>query len=175
MMPEEREKTPHLVRDLMTVGVPTCSPQTPIVDLARLMLQKDLEAVVVLDKEGHALGAVSRAELVSAYILGDVTQATVEQVMRDGVPQIPPDIPLTVAAQIMQDLGVRALFLMHHSSGIEYPAAMITYQHILRHLAAESQDDLRDLGFQAERQSPLEAYFARRDAARKRAGEKGNR
>ena len=48
-MVEETQKTPQLVRDLMTVGVPTCSPDTPLVDLARLILQKDLEAVVVLD------------------------------------------------------------------------------------------------------------------------------
>ncbi len=156
----------------MTIGVPTCFPETPIVDLARLILHKELEAVVVLDKEGHALGVVSRDELVAAYPQGDAAGLTAEEIMRDGVPQAPPDIPLTAAAQIMQDLGVRALFLMHHSSGIEYPAAMITYQHILRHLAAENQDDLRDLGIQAERQSPLEAFVARRDAARKRVDDK---
>lgn len=174
-MPEDTQKTPRLVRDLMTVGVPTCSPDTPIVDLARLILQKELEAVVVLDREGHALGVVSRDELVTAYTRDKDSLVTAEQVMRDGVPQVPPDIPLSAAAHIMQDLGVRVLFLMHHSSGIEYPAAMITYQHILRHLAAENQDDLRDLGIQAERQSPLEAFVARRDAARKRVDDKGNR
>lgn len=174
-MPEETHSIPQLVRDLMTVGVPTCSPDTPIVDLARLILQKDLEAVVVLDQEGHALGVVSRDELVTAYTRDMAGLMTAEQVMRDGVPQVPPDIPLTAAAHIMQDLGVRVLFLMHHSSGIEYPAAMITYQHILRHLASENLQDLRDLGVRAERQSPLEAFVARRDAARKRTGDKGDR
>ena len=49
---------------------------------------------------------------------------------------------------------------------------MVTYQRILRRLAAENQDDLRDLGVQAERQSPLEAFVARRDAARKRVDDK---
>ena len=53
-----------LVRDLMTVGVPTCPPHTPIVDLTRLMLEKNWEAVVVLDgEEGHALGVVSQDEI----------------------------------------------------------------------------------------------------------------
>lgn len=170
-MPEELQKLPRLVRDLMTVGVPTCSPDTPIVDLARLILQKDLEAIVVLDtSEGHAVGVVGRDELVHAYTRGERDTATAEQIMRDGVHQVPPDIPLVAAAQIMQDLGVRVLFLMHHSAGVEYPAAMISYQHILRHLAADSLQDLRDLGIQAERQAPLQAFLTRRDAARKRTG-----
>ena len=52
------------------------------------------------------------------------------------VPRVPPDIPLKTAAQIMQDQGVRVLFLTHHAGGIEYPAAYITYKHLLRHLAA---------------------------------------
>ena len=86
--------------------------------------------------------------------------------MRDGVPQVPPDIPLVAAAQLMQDLKVRTLFLMHHAGGIEYPAAMISYKHLLRHLAADNEAELRDLGIRAERKTPLEMFIQRRDAAR---------
>ena len=41
---------PNLVRDLMTVGVDTCKADTLVLELARLMLDKNLEVVVVLDK-----------------------------------------------------------------------------------------------------------------------------
>ena len=159
-----------LVRDLMTVGVPTCPPHTPIVDLTRLMLEKNWEAVIVLEgEEGHAIGVVSQDELIKAYEREDARSLMVEDVMRESVPQIPPDIPLTAAAQIMQDKGVRVLFLMHHAGGIGYPAAMISYQHFLRHLIAQDSDDLHDLGIHAERQSPLEAFIQKRDAARRQA------
>jgi predicted transcriptional regulator len=138
-------------------------------EVARLLVEKGLEAVVVLDPgDGHALGVVSQDELLKAYPRFEAGLLTAEEVMRDEVPQVPADIPLTAAAQIMQDLGVRCLFLMHHSSGIEYPAAMISYQHLLRHLAARSQEDLRDLGIHAERQAPLVAFIQRREAARRR-------
>ena len=159
-----------LVRDLMTVGVPTCPPQTPIVDLVRLMLEKNWEAVVVLDgEEGHALGVVSQDELVRAYEREDARTLTAEQIMHESVPQIPPDIPLTVAAQMMLDQKVRAFFLMHHAGGVVYPAAMITYRHILRHLAAQSNDELKDMGIAAARKAPLEQFIERRDAAKKAA------
>ena len=73
----------------------------------------------------------------------------------------------------MQDKGIRILFLMHHAGGIEYPAAMLTYKHLLRHLAMENPDDLADLGIKAVRESPLETFYKRRDDARRRAGEGG--
>jgi CBS-domain-containing membrane protein len=159
----------RLVRDLMTVGVTTCAPETPIITVARLLLDDDLEAVIVLDWEGHAAGMISQDELVRAYARGETRGLTAEQIMREDVPEIPPDIPLTAAAQIMQDRGVRVFFLMHHSDGINYPAAMITYRHLLRHLAADQPDDLKDLGIRAEREAPLAAFLKRRDEARKRA------
>jgi len=158
---------PTLVRDLMTVGVATCAPNTPVVDLARLLVEKNLEAFVVLDgEEGHALGVVGQDELVRAYAHQEVNELKASDILREGVPQVPPDVPLTVAAQLMLDQGVRALFLMHHSAGIEYPAAIITYHHLLRHLVARDESELRDLGMHAERQSPLETFIQRRDAAR---------
>jgi CBS-domain-containing membrane protein len=160
---------PILVRDLMTIGVATCAPQTPVVDLARWMLDKGLEAFVVLDgEEGHALGIVGQDELVRAYAHSDVSQLKAMDILHEGVPEVPPDVPVTVAAQLMLDQGLRALFLMHHSAGIEYPAAVITYQHLLRHLAARDASELRDLGLHAGRQSPLDAFIQRRDATRKK-------
>jgi CBS domain-containing protein len=161
----------QLVRDLMSVGVATCSPDTPIVDIARLLVDNNLEAVVVLDPiEGHALGIVSQDELMQAYSQGEARSLRAEEIMRDGVPKIPPDIPLEVAAQLMGDQRVRVMFIMHHAGGIEYPAAYISFRHLLRHLGAKEGEDLRDLGIQAERQSPLDVFIQRREEARKRAG-----
>ena len=68
----------------------------------------------------------------------------------------------------MQDQDIRVLYLMHHAGGIEYPAAMISYKHLLRQLTANNEAELRDLGIRAERQTPLEMFNQRRDAARNR-------
>lgn len=151
----------------MTVGVTTCLPETPIADLARKILEEGIEAIVVLE-DGNALGVVGQDELIRSYARGEYMDHTAQDIMREGVQQIPPEIPLAVAAQVMLDLGVRALFLMHHAGGIEYPAAIITYRHLLRHMIAKDHEDLRDLGIHAERQTPLETYIQRRNAARKR-------
>jgi len=156
--------SPKLVRDLMTVGVLTCGTETPIKTITKAMIEKDLEAVVVLDQEGHALGFISQDELVQAYALGKYENLVAHEIMKDGIPQIPPDIPIAAAAQLMQDQGLRVFFLMHHAGGIEYPAAIITYKHFLRHLMIEEVSELEDLGIRANRKAPLDAFFERREA-----------
>ena len=158
-----------LVRDLMTVGVATCGPDTPIIELTRLLLANDLEAVIVLDAEGHGAGVVSRDDLVRVYGQPNCCHLTAEEIMTDGVPQVPPDIPVSAAGQIMHDSGIRAVFMMHHAGGITYPAAILTYTHILRHMSASSESELRDLGIKAARQSPIDTFIQKRDAARRRA------
>lgn len=156
-----------LVRDLMTVGVITCTPQTTVSELARLVLEQCLDEIIVLD-EGKALGVVGQEEIVANFFKEDPRSLKAIDIMREGIPQVPPDIPITAAAQIMCDKGVRTLFLMHNAGGIEYPAAKITYWHFLRYLAAENETELNDLGIRAERQLPLENYFQKRDQARKK-------
>jgi len=158
-----------LVRDLMTVGVPTCPPETPITDVARYLLDKSAEAMVVLNDEGHAIGVVGYDELIAVYGREDAGELVADDVMRDDVPQLPPDIPLATAAQMMRDMKTRVVFLMHHAGGVIYPAAMLAYTHLLRHLAARDQDDLKDMGIAAARQAPLEIFKQRRDAARESA------
>ncbi len=157
----------RLVRDLMTVGVPTCAPDTPVSDLARLMLDADVEGVIVLDHEGHAVGMVSQDELMLAYQHDDPRALTAEAIMREDVPELPPDIPLTAAAQLMRDQRVRVVFLTHNAAGITYPAAMLTYRHFLRHLAARTDADLADLGIYARRLSPMQMFLQKREAARR--------
>jgi CBS domain-containing protein len=153
----------------MTVGVATCPPDATVEQIVRLILEKNLEAVVVLDpEEGHALGVVGQDELVKAYVLPEARTLTAAQVMTEGVPQCPADIPVSVAAQLMRDLGVRVLYIMHHAGGVIYPAGVLSYRHLLRHLAAENEADLRDLGLSAERKTPIEVFLERRDAARKK-------
>jgi len=150
----------------MTVGVLTCSTRTSIKVIAQAIIEKDLEAVVVLDEEGHALGFVGQDELVQAYSNGNYDQLTAQDIMTDGIPQIPPDIPIAAAAQLMLDRGLRVFFLTHHAGGIEYPAALISYKHFLRHLMVDSAEEIKDLGIRAERKSPLDTFLEKRDAQR---------
>ncbi|MGB7875415.1 MAG: CBS domain-containing protein [Anaerolineales bacterium] len=164
------DNTPELVRDLMTVGVPTCKTTTPIVEIARFLIENNIEEMVVLGDEGEGVGACGYKELINAYEREDVRKLTAEEIMTEGVPELPSDIPLTLAAQLLRDKDIRVAYMNHNSAGIIYPAASISYKHLVRHLAAEDESDLKDLGINAERKSPLELFIERRDEARRQAG-----
>ena len=71
---------------------------------------------------------------------------------------------------MMKDKNVRVAYMNHNSAGIIYPAAMISYKHIVRHLAAKDESELKDLGLAAERKSPVEVFLERKNEARKKAG-----
>jgi predicted transcriptional regulator len=167
MSKDNPSSQPQLVRDLMTVGVVTCSQQTSIKVIAEAILEKEIEAVVVLAEDGHALGVVGQDELVKTYAHGDYDQLTAQDVMTEGMPQIPPDIPIGVAAQLMQDQNIRVFFLTHHAGGIEYPAALISYKHFLRHLQSEELEKPEDLGIDASRKSPIEIFQERLEEKRR--------
>lgn len=159
-----------LVRDIMTVGVPTCKTSTPLIDIARFLIENNVEEMVVLGSEGEGVGVVGYEELVTAYQHTEVRDLIAQQVMHEGVPELPADIPLTVAAEMLRDKKIRVAYMNHNSAGIIYPAALISYKHIVRHLAARDDSELKDLGLAAERKSPIEIFIEKRDQARKKAG-----
>lgn len=150
----------------MTVGVETCSPDTPIADLARSLLANSGEDLVVME-DGHAIGTIGSEQMLQAYSQGDYATLTARDILNEGVSEVPPDIPLKAAALIMLDRKVKTLFLMHNAAGISYPAAMISYRHLLRHITAQKDDDLNDLGIHADRKSPIQAFMERRNTARR--------
>jgi CBS domain-containing protein len=51
-------------RDLMTPDVVTVPPETPVVAIARLLSERGISAVPVLDASGHLLGIVTEADLI---------------------------------------------------------------------------------------------------------------
>ncbi len=159
-----------LARELMTVGVPTCKTSTPVVDIARFLLDNNVEEMVVLDEEGQGVGVVGYEQLMSVYGSEEFNELKAEQIMAEGVPELPADLPLPVAAQLLKDKHIRVGYMLHNSAGITYPAAYLSYRHFLRHLAARDEGELKDLGPAAERKTPVEQFIEKRDAARRKAG-----
>jgi CBS domain-containing protein len=161
---------PLLARDLMTVGVPTCKTSTPLRDVARFLIEHNVEEMVVLDEEGHGVGVVGQEQIVAKAGSDGAADLVAEEVMFESVTELQAELPITAAAQLLKDKGVRVGYMLHNAAGITYPAAYLSYRHILRLLAARDESELKDLGLAAERKSPVEQFIEKRDAARRKAG-----
>lgn len=156
----------QLVRDLMHIGVTTCGADTPFTEAVRTLVNENLESMIVLDENGHSAGVFSRREAVAAFgqsgaSINGYATLTVAEVMRPDIPELPPDIPATVAAQMMLDYGVREIHLMHHASGMGWPAAVLRFDDILRYLAAETEEETTDMGAGATRKTPIDVFKER--------------
>jgi predicted transcriptional regulator len=166
---EETESTaPIFVSELMTIGVHTCPINSSVAQIATLFIRNNLEYIVVIDR-GQAVGVISQEELINAYInFENLDVISASDILNEVVPYIPAEIPLKVAAEIMKDKGAKALFVVHQSAGgVEYPAAVITEKHFIRHMAGEPCKDSQEMSILSDRQSPLQSFFNKRDEARR--------
>jgi len=65
---EQRRQSCKLVRDVMSRGVVTCTPEMSIREVARRMVENRLGALVVVEKTfGELEGIVSRSDLARVY------------------------------------------------------------------------------------------------------------
>ncbi len=155
-----------LVRDLMNVGVITCSTDTPVAEATRLLLDRDLESVLVLDLiNSNAAGVFGRREAIRAYAnlenAEDWQTLTVADVLHPDIIEVPPDIPATAVAQIMLDQDTRDIYMLHHAAGIGWPAAIFRFDEIVRYLSAETEEEIEAMGVHAPRKSAIEIFKER--------------
>lgn len=109
-----------LVRDYMSQPPIVISPNTPISDALKMMRERRIRRLPVVDPAGRLIGIVSDKDLLHAepspatslsiweitYLLGRIT---VEQVMTRDVLTVDPTTPLEDAAQIMVDRKIGGL------------------------------------------------------------------
>ncbi len=55
-----------IAMDIMRTGVITAKPDTTLKEAARVMLDKDIGALPILDEHGHLLGMVTRKDIIKA-------------------------------------------------------------------------------------------------------------
>lgn len=109
-----------LVRDYMSQPPIVISPNTPISEALKMMRERRIRRLPVVDPAGRLIGIVSDKDLLHAepspatslsiweitYLLGRIT---VEQVMTRDVLTVGPTTPLEEAAQIMVDRKIGGL------------------------------------------------------------------
>jgi acetoin utilization protein AcuB len=112
-----------LVRDRMTLNPVTITPEVSVTDALRLMSEKKIRRLPVLDGQGNLVGIVSDRDLLLASpspatslaiweIHELLAKLTVEKMMTREVITVPEDTPLEEAARIMADSRIGGLPVM---------------------------------------------------------------
>jgi len=105
------------VKDVMHKGVDWVSPDTPVVELAKLMREHDIGAIPIGEND-ELVGMVTDRDIVCKGLAQDgfdAGQATARDVMTEGIHCCRDDDDLAKAVRHMKELKVRRLPVINKS------------------------------------------------------------
>jgi CBS domain-containing protein len=122
------------VSDAMTEGIVSCTPDTPLRAVARLMATGRIHAVYVFSDEGALWSVVSDLDLVAAA-RSDIDSLTARDACVRPLLTIAGDEPLDRAARMLAEHGVTHLVVL--DSATAYPCGVVSALDIARLIAFE--------------------------------------
>jgi len=117
------------VAEVMTKEVVTVTPDTPLRHVAKVLVEKKISGVPVVDA-GKVVGIVSEADILKA---GDMDK-TAGEVMVTDVVSVGPEACVTDAAAIMSDRGIKRLPVLDANGNL---VGIISRADVVRAMAAK--------------------------------------
>jgi CBS domain-containing protein len=96
------------LRSLVGHRADIVGPETPVVDVARIMLDRDVAAVAVVDRTG-LVGICTERDLARSLAEGCDDDTVVDDVMTSSPDTVGPDVDIADAAAWMLETGYRHL------------------------------------------------------------------
>lgn len=129
--------SPMTVRDAMHVGVVSCDPSTTVLEAVRLMNEKRLRSLVVLDFDCGLAGIVSEMDIVAARLVHEGgkpwDQMTVGEIMTNRVLTVTPDMSLQDAARILVNHRIHRV-VVSDPDDLCKPIGILSLGDIMRYL-----------------------------------------
>ena len=130
---------PTTVSEAMHPGVLTCTPETTLRDVARMMARYRIHAVVVYSDEQEdrvgVWGIVSEADLIAAAAADEIDTRTAGGTARTPLITVHPGEPLRRAAELMHEYHVTHAVVV--SSSRELPLGVVSSLDVARAIALE--------------------------------------
>ena len=131
-----------LVRDLMHPGLLTCRPDATLGQVAVLLNQNHVHALIVEDRDGRALGIISDVDLlagewlsVDSKSLATMRKLTAADLMSKPVDSVEANLPLTEAVRQLIDKDVSRLLVTDKGK----PVGVISLSDFIASIAHEEK------------------------------------
>ena len=132
------EQLGKAVRDVMRRGVLTCQLNTPVAEIVRQMVDNKIDAAVVVDVDGEAVGMITELEVMRAYV-EELGELKAEHIMQPKAQVVAPDTLVIEAVHIMLDRQVRHLVIKGEPLR-EVPVGIISAMDIVRDMVGLPPD-----------------------------------
>jgi predicted transcriptional regulator len=118
------------VRDVMTRGVVSVSLDTPVSEVVRILVEKDISGVVVNAPGGEAVGVISEIDVIKVFDQ-NWDNLTAEDIMSSFVRTVDAEMSIKKAADIMRDLNIHRLLILSLNPVYGLPIGILTTRDIL--------------------------------------------
>jgi len=130
------------VRDWMHEGVVTCRSDTPVVEIAATMEEKDISALVVVSESGDAIGVISRTDLVNARFVEPYLKhwrgMAAEHLMSKPAISVSPNTEIAEAARILHEKNIHRLVVVERSGDHIRPLGILSVTDLARHVGEDN-------------------------------------
>ena len=130
------------VRDLMHIGLLTCNPDATLGQVAVLLTQHHVHALIVVDGEKQPLGIISDYDLLAGEWLSGDTQGlatmrklTASDLMTSPIDTVEADLPLKAAAERLIEKDINRLLVMEKGS----PVGVISLSDFVSSIAGQEK------------------------------------
>ncbi|AMY07887.1 Hypoxic response protein 1 [Luteitalea pratensis] len=129
------------IEELMTPNPACCTPETPVADVATMMMQHDCGEIPVVTKGGGLIGVVTDRDIVVRLVAngGDLRRATAANCMTQPAVSLPPDAQVSDAIELMQAHQVRRLPIVNGEGEV---CGIVAQADLARWATAEQTGDL---------------------------------
>lgn len=140
-----------VVRDLMRKNPYTVAESASIQDTARIMNDKKVSSVVILDEDNNPVGLVTERDLVRKVCINDLptNRVTNKEIMSSPLITIDSESSATTATDLMLKNNVRHLLVIDNESkdnnqliGIITPLDLVRYEEFTRD---EGREDVLEM------------------------------
>jgi len=119
-----------MIRDVMTRGVISVPLDTPVSEVARILVEKDISGVAITAPDGEAVGVISEIDIIKVFDQ-NWDKLTAEDIMSSFVRTVNPETSLKKAADLMRDLNIHRLLILSLSPAYGLPVGIVTARDIL--------------------------------------------
>lgn len=89
-------------RDIMTREVVTVTPDTPVEELAKVLTDRRISGVPVVDEAGNVVGIATEADILAKGRVGKVADIMTREVI-----SVCEDTPIDEIARVLADKGIK--------------------------------------------------------------------
>jgi len=119
------------VREVMTRGVITVAHDTPVNEIVKILVRKDISGIAVTAPDNEAVGVISEIDIIK-FMDKDWDSLTAEDVMSHFVRAVDPETTLRKAADTMKELNIHRLLVLSLSPAPGVPIGILSASDILR-------------------------------------------